>query len=87
MATLRQERAIGVVVVAVRGEVIWAYVFSDTELLTRHWTKLVGSYAAEGLGSISHGTASIADAQRFLDARRMGEKTRRGRSGCMVTAR
>ncbi len=42
LATLRQEHAIGVVV-AVRGEVIWADIFSDTELLTRYWTKLVRS--------------------------------------------
>ena len=45
---LKQEHAVGVVV-AVRGEVIWADVFADTDLLTRYWSKLVRSYAAEGL--------------------------------------
>ena len=80
LATLRQEHAIGVVV-AVRGEVIWADIFSDTELLTRYWTKLVRSYAAEGLGSISHGTASIADAQRFLNAPAQGSEDSEGEVG------
>jgi hypothetical protein len=81
LATLRQEHAVGVMV-AVRGEVIWADIFSDTELLTRYWTKLVRSYAAEGLGSnISHGTASIADAQRFLDAPSHGREDSEGEVG------
>jgi hypothetical protein len=39
------------VVVALHGEVIWADIFSDTELLTRYWIKLVRSYAAEGLAA------------------------------------
>jgi hypothetical protein len=33
LASLRQEHAVGVVV-ALHGEVIWADIFSDTELLT-----------------------------------------------------
>jgi hypothetical protein len=72
LTTLRQEHAVGVVV-AVRGEVIWADMFSDPELLARYWTKLVRSYAAEGLGAgmgagPAHKTATVADAQAFLDA-------------------
>jgi hypothetical protein len=81
LATLRQEHAVGVVV-AVRGEVIWADIFSDTELLTRYWSKLVRSYAAEGLGGgTSHGTASIADAQRFLDEPPHGTEGSEGQVG------
>jgi hypothetical protein len=81
LATLRQEHAVGVVV-AVRGEVIWADIFSDTELLTRYWSKLVRSYAAESLGNgISHGTASIADAQRFLDTPTHGTEDSEGEVG------
>jgi hypothetical protein len=81
LATLRQEHAVGVVV-AVRGEVIWADIFSNTELLARYWTKLVRSYAAEGLGGgVSHGTASIADAQRFLDAPSRGREDTEGEVG------
>src|SRR5882757_11516781 len=81
LAALRQEHAVGLVV-AVRGEVIWADIFSDTGLLTRYWTKLVRSYAAEGLGTgASHGTASVADAQRFLDAPSHGTENSEGEVG------
>jgi hypothetical protein len=67
LALLREEHAVGVVV-AVHGEVIWADIFSDPGLLARYWTKLVRSYAAEGLsGRAERDTASVADAQRFLD--------------------
>ena len=48
LAQLREEHAVGVVV-AVRGEIVWADLFADTELLSRYWTKLVRSYAAESL--------------------------------------
>ncbi len=48
LAKLREEHAIGVVV-AVRGEIVWADLFADSELLSRYWTKLVRSYAAESL--------------------------------------
>jgi hypothetical protein len=79
--TLRQEHAVGVVV-AVRGEVIWADIFSDPGLLTRYWIKLVRSYAAEGLESGSaHGTASLADAQRFLDTPAHGTEDSQGEVG------
>jgi hypothetical protein len=81
LATLRQEHAVGVVV-AVRGEIIWADIFSDTELLAQYWIKLVRSYAAEGLGSgASHGTASTADAQSFLDAPSHGTEDSEGEVG------
>jgi hypothetical protein len=81
LATLRQEHAVGVVV-ALRGEVIWADIFSDTELLTRYWTKLVRSYAAEGLGNGTfHETATIADAQRFLDMPTHGTEDSEGEVG------
>ena len=46
--SLREEHAVGVVV-AVRGEIVWADLFADTDLLSRYWTKLVRSYAAESL--------------------------------------
>ena len=48
LSRLRQEHAVGVVV-AIRGEIVWADIFSDTDLLARYWTKLVRSYAAESL--------------------------------------
>jgi hypothetical protein len=81
LAALRQEHAVGVVV-ALRGEVIWADIFSDTELLARYWTKLVRSYAAEGL-SAGRGSksATIADAQKFLDAAAHGRETSEGEVG------
>ncbi len=81
LATLRQEHAVGVVV-AVRGEVIWADIFSDPGLLARYWTKLVRSYAAEGLSAgAAHGTASVADAQRFLDTPTHGTEDSQGEVG------
>jgi hypothetical protein len=81
LATLRQEHAVGVVV-AVRGEVIWADLFSDPELLTRYWTKLVRSYAAEGLGAgTASKAASVADAQAFLDAPAHGREESEGEVG------
>src|ERR1035437_8146166 len=81
LATLRQEHAVGVVV-AVRGEVIWADIFSDPGLLARYWTKLVRSYAAEEfVSSKSHGTASVADAQRFLDMPMHGTEDSQGEVG------
>jgi hypothetical protein len=81
LETLREEHAVGVVV-AVRGEVIWADIFSDPGLLTRYWTKLVRSYAAEELVSTeSHGTASVADAQRFLDTPTHGAEDSQGEVG------
>jgi hypothetical protein len=81
LASLRQEHAVGVVV-ALHGEVIWADIFSDTELLTRYWMKLVRSYAAEGLvATKEHKTATIADAQQFLDGASHGRETSEGEVG------
>jgi hypothetical protein len=81
LETLRQEHAVGVVV-AVRGEVIWADIFSDPGLLARYWTKLVRSYAAEELVSAgSHGGASMADAQQFLDTPTHGTEDAQGEVG------
>jgi len=81
LAKLREEHAVGVVV-AVRGEIVWADLFADTELLSRYWTKLVRSYAAE---SLSEGdkqpTATIADAQRFLNAPTGGTESSEGEVG------
>jgi hypothetical protein len=78
---LRQEHAVGVVV-AIRGEIVWADLFSDTDLLARYWTKLVRSYAAESLmqGS-NHGRPAVTEAQRFLDAPSGGTETSIGDVG------
>ncbi|MGO8757522.1 MAG: ARPP-1 family domain-containing protein [Terracidiphilus sp.] len=68
LAKLRDEHAVGVVV-AVRGQIIWADLFANTDLLARYWTKLVRSYAAESLtDGGDHPAPSVADAQHFLDA-------------------
>lgn len=81
LAQLRKEDAVGVVV-AVRGEIIWADVFADSDLLARYWTKLVRSYAAESLdGGAQRGKATVADAQRFLDAPVQGNETSDGEVG------
>jgi hypothetical protein len=79
---LKQEHAVGVVV-AVRGEVIWADVFADTDLLTRYWSKLIRSYAAEGLTEAARhdGAATQAEAQRFLDTPMRGAESSTGEVG------
>jgi hypothetical protein len=78
---LREEHAVGVVV-AVRGEIVWADIFSDSDLLGRYWTKLVRSYAAESLlGGETQAAPTVADAQRFLDAPRGGTETSIGDVG------
>lgn len=78
---LREQHAVGVVV-AVRGEIVWADIFSDTDLLARYWTKLVRSYAAESLSSgETHPAPSQADAQHFLDAPAGGTETSIGDVG------
>ncbi len=78
---LREQHAIGVVV-AVRGEIVWADIFSDTDLLARYWTKLVRSYAAESLAfGETHPAPSQADAQHFLDAPAGGTETSIGDVG------
>ena len=81
LAKLRAEHAIGVIV-AVRGEIVWADLFAGTELLSRYWTKLVRSYAAESLTEgESRSAPSIADAQHFLDAPTGGTETSEGSVG------
>ncbi|HEY1803625.1 MAG TPA: DUF6569 family protein [Terracidiphilus sp.] len=81
LAKLRDEHAIGVVV-AVRGEIIWADLFADTDLLSRYWTKLVRSYAAESLmEGEDHPASTVADAQRFLDAPSEGSENSEGEVG------
>jgi hypothetical protein len=63
-------------------KVIWADIFSDTELLTRYWRKLVRSYAAEGLTpGKERKTATIANAQQFLDGSSHGRETSEGEIG------
>jgi len=70
------------VVVAVRGEIVWADLFADTELLSRYWTKLVRSYAAESLTEgEGHAKANVADAQHFLDAPTGGTESSEGEVG------
>jgi hypothetical protein len=81
MAQLRKEGAIGVVV-AVRGEIVWADLFSSTDLLSRYWTKLVRSYAAESLSpGENHPAPTVADAQRFLETPSGGTETSEGTVG------
>lgn len=78
---LRQEHATGVVV-AVRGQIVWADIFSDSDLLASYWTKLVRSYAAESLqGGENYKSPTLADAQRFLDAPAGGTETSIGDVG------
>lgn len=78
---LREEHAVGVVV-AVRGDIVWADIFSDTDLLSRYWIKLVRSYAAESLmAHRTHSAPSISDAQHFLDAPSGGTETSIGSVG------
>jgi hypothetical protein len=69
-------------VVAVRGEIVWADLFADPDLLARYWTKLVRSYAAESLldGSV-HRAPTVEEAQHFLDAPSGGTETSIGDVG------
>ena len=81
LAKLRQEHAVGVVV-AVRGEIVWADLFADTDLLARYWTKLVRSYAAESLTTgDKHEAPTVSDAQHFLNAPAGGTETSEGDVG------
>jgi hypothetical protein len=81
LAKLREEHAIGVVV-AVRGEIVWADMFAGTELLSRYWSKLVRSYAAESLTvGETHSAPTIAEAQHFLDAPTGGTESSEGEVG------
>ena len=78
---LRSEHAVGVVV-AVHGKLIWADLFANTDLLSRYWTKLVRSYAAESVTeSGDHDAPSIADAQHFLASTAAGHVTSEGDMG------
>ena len=68
--------------VAVRGEIVWADIFADTDLLARYWTKLVRSYAAESLlAGGSHPTPTVSEAQHFLDTPSGGTETSDGSVG------
>lgn len=81
LARLREEHAVGVVV-AVRGEIVWADMFANTDLFSRYWTKLIRSYAAESLTDEgNHTTPTVADAQRFLKASSTGMENSAGEVG------
>jgi hypothetical protein len=81
LAKLRDEHAVGVVV-AVRGEIVWADLFASTDLLARYWTKLVRSYAAESLTEgENHPAPNVADAQHFLDMPAGGTENSEGEVG------
>ncbi len=81
LAKLRDEHAVGVVV-AVRGEIVWADLFASTDLLARYWIKLVRSYAAESLTEgENHAAPSVADAQHFLDVPSEGTENSEGEVG------
>jgi len=76
-----EEHAVGVVV-AVRGEIVWADLFASTDLLSRYWTKLIRSYAAESLtDSGDHPAPTVADAQRFLASPTSGTEDSTGEVG------
>jgi hypothetical protein len=81
LGQLKKEGAVGVVV-AVRGEIVWADLFSSPDLLARYWTKLVRSYAAESLGpGETHTAPTVADAQHFLESPAGGTETSEGSVG------
>lgn len=82
LARLRQEHAVGVIA-AVRGEIIWADIFADSEMLSKYWTKLIRSYAAEVLTSHeqANSPATVADAQHFLNTASSGHETSEGEVG------
>jgi hypothetical protein len=67
---LRDLRKVGAkgVVVAINGRITWADVFASTDLLERYWQKLIRSYAADSLSTVSAGgQADQKSAQLFLD--------------------
>jgi hypothetical protein len=81
LSRLREEHAVGVVV-AVRGQIVWADIFASTGLLERYWTKLVRSYAAESLEeSNGHATPGVEDALHFLDTPPGGMEKSEGEVG------
>lgn len=64
---LRSKGAVGVVV-AVNGRVEWADVFASTDLLAKYWPKLMRSYVAEAMTSVSNGEVSEpGEAQAFMN--------------------
>jgi hypothetical protein len=67
---LRELRKVGAkgVVVAINGRITWADVFASTDLLEKYWQKLIRSYAADSLTTVSAGgQADQKSAQLFLD--------------------
>jgi hypothetical protein len=76
---LREEHAVGVVA-AVNGRIVWADIFTDTDMLTAYWDKLVRSYAAEALGTEDNSPDKVteADAQHFVDSPAKGTETSEG---------
>ncbi|HEY4930866.1 MAG TPA: DUF6569 family protein [Terriglobales bacterium] len=67
MRDLRKVGAKGVVV-AINGRITWADVFASTDLLEKYWQKLIRSYAADSLTTVSAGgQADQKSAQLFLD--------------------
>jgi hypothetical protein len=78
---LREEHAVGVVV-AVHGKLIWADIFATPEMLANYWSKLVRSYAAESFDEMRAGkSATVADAQRFVERPANGTETSEGETG------
>jgi hypothetical protein len=61
---------------------VWADLFASTDLLSRYWTKLVRSYAAESLTEgDTRAAPTVADAEHFLDAPTGGTETSEGDVG------
>ncbi len=64
---LRAKNAVGVVA-AVNGQILWADIFANAQLLERYWPKLVRSYAAEAMISrAAFGKTGVGAAQDFVD--------------------
>jgi hypothetical protein len=63
---LKGERVVGVVV-AYGGDVAWSDIFASGELFEHYWSKLLRSYAVEGMARPSYReTAALTDAREFL---------------------
>ncbi|ABF41464.1 hypothetical protein Acid345_2463 [Candidatus Koribacter versatilis Ellin345] len=79
---LREQNAVGVIV-AVRGQIIWADVFATPDMLSAYWTKLVRSYAAESFetGWYGRGEVTRDAAERFLNNPLHGSETSQGETG------
>jgi hypothetical protein len=75
MGELRDKNAVGVVV-AVNGQIVWADIFTSTDLLQRYWPKLVRSYAAEAVvTNTKWSDAGEKAAQEFVDSLAGGHQT------------